>query len=109
MTTIIHSTLNPTILEIPEPPAEFGQDGGKFYRCYDTLAGEIDEDMTEGLKEHLDGLLIFVGIFTKAHPWMTPNNHFGFFIDIIIGWPLRERQFGLPCINPPNDESQSCG
>lgn len=104
MTTIIHPTLNP-ILEIPEPPAQFGQDGGKFYRCYDTLAGEIDEDMTKGLKEHLDGLLIFVSIFT-VRPLMAHNNRFGFFIT--IGWPFRERQFGLPCLNPPNDESQSC-
>ncbi|KAG8943561.1 hypothetical protein FRC04_002786 [Tulasnella sp. 424] len=47
------------MFEIPNPPEEFGQDGGKFYRCYDDLAKEIDDDMTSGLKEQLDGILIF--------------------------------------------------
>lgn len=52
----------PTVIvsEAVEPPHEFGQDGGKFYRCYDAFAQEIDEDMTMGLKEQLDGLLVFV-------------------------------------------------
>ncbi|KAG9046415.1 hypothetical protein FS837_004508 [Tulasnella sp. UAMH 9824] len=59
--------LNPTVFEIPEPPEEFGQDGGKFYRCYDALAEEIDEDMTNGLKEQLDGLLIFAGLFAGVN------------------------------------------
>lgn len=48
------------VSEAVEPPHEFGQDGGKFYRCYDAFAQEIDEDMTMGLKEQLDGLLVFV-------------------------------------------------
>lgn len=52
----------PTVIvsEAVEPPHEFGQDGGKFYRCYDVFAEEIDEDMSQGLKEQLDGLLVFV-------------------------------------------------
>ncbi|KAG8912526.1 hypothetical protein FRC01_005062 [Tulasnella sp. 417] len=52
-------SLNAALLEVPDPPEEFGQDGGKFYRAYDALAGEIDEDLTTSLKEQLDGMLIF--------------------------------------------------
>ncbi|KAG9028756.1 hypothetical protein FS837_003796 [Tulasnella sp. UAMH 9824] len=53
--------------EALEPPHEFGQDGGKFYRCYDAFAEEIDEDMSQGLKEQLDGLLVFAGLFAGAN------------------------------------------
>lgn len=52
--------INAPLLEVPDPPEEFGQDGGKFYRAYDALAGEIDDDLTTSLKEQLDGMLIFV-------------------------------------------------
>ncbi|KAG8983067.1 hypothetical protein FRB90_006321 [Tulasnella sp. 427] len=58
---------NQAIFELPLPPDEFGQDGGKFYRCYDTLAEEIDDDMVKGLKEQLDGLLIFAGLFAGVN------------------------------------------
>ncbi|KAG8906962.1 hypothetical protein FRC01_007852 [Tulasnella sp. 417] len=54
---------NPAIFEVPVPPEHFGQDGGKFYRYYDALAQEIDENMVTGLKEQLDALLIFTGLF----------------------------------------------
>ncbi|KIO31798.1 hypothetical protein M407DRAFT_19308 [Tulasnella calospora MUT 4182] len=54
---------NLPVFEIPATTHEFGRDGGKFYRCYDALAEEIDEDMTKGLKEQLDGMLIFAGLF----------------------------------------------
>ncbi|KAG9045667.1 hypothetical protein FS837_005879 [Tulasnella sp. UAMH 9824] len=60
MNVTAHNPLSAPIFDVPEPPNEFGQDGGKFYRCYDALAEEIDEDMTQGLKEQLDGMLIFV-------------------------------------------------
>lgn len=50
--------------EVPDPVEDFGQDGGKFYRCYDALADEVDDDMVKGLKEQLDGMLIFV-----SHPF----------------------------------------
>lgn len=60
MNAVSRDPLNPTAFEIPDPPEEFGQDGGKFYRAYDAFAGEIDEDMTASLKEQLDGMLIFV-------------------------------------------------
>ncbi|KAG9011977.1 hypothetical protein FRB90_006883, partial [Tulasnella sp. 427] len=55
------------IFEIPEPPERFGEDGGKFYRCYDNLAEELDDDMTKGLKEQLDGMLIFAGLFAGVN------------------------------------------
>ncbi|KAG8927235.1 hypothetical protein FRC00_002215 [Tulasnella sp. 408] len=67
MNTTTHNPLNPPIFDVPEPPHEFGQDGGKFYRCYDALAEEIDEDMTQGLKEQLDGMLIFAGLFAGVN------------------------------------------
>ncbi|KAG8937416.1 hypothetical protein FRC00_005888 [Tulasnella sp. 408] len=57
----------PPVFEIPRPVEEFGQDGGKFYRCYDALAEEIDEDMVKGLKEQLDGMLIFAGLFAGVN------------------------------------------
>lgn len=60
MSTAVHNPLNAPVFEIPEPPDELGQDGGRFYRCYDAIAAEVDEDMTNGLKEQLDGMLIFV-------------------------------------------------
>ncbi|KAG8911492.1 hypothetical protein FRC01_005686 [Tulasnella sp. 417] len=63
MATIAPNALNPVVFEVPEPPEEFGQDGGKFYRSYDAFAEEIDEDLTSGLKEQLDGLLVFAGLF----------------------------------------------
>ncbi|KAG8963216.1 hypothetical protein FRC00_007281 [Tulasnella sp. 408] len=55
------------MFEVPDPPPEFGQDGGKFYRHYDALAQEIDDDMTSGLKEQLDGMLIFAGLFAGVN------------------------------------------
>ncbi|KAG8933527.1 hypothetical protein FRC01_008456 [Tulasnella sp. 417] len=56
-----------SMFEVPEPPEEFGQDGGKFYRAYDALAEELDEDMTKSLKEQLDGMLIFAGLFAGVN------------------------------------------
>lgn len=56
---IIRTNSDPRISYLPE--AEAGLDSGRFYQRYDALAEEIDEDMAKGLKEHLDGLLIFVG------------------------------------------------
>lgn len=57
-----HNPLSQYPLEVPNPPEKFGEDGGKFYRCYDEFAKEIDDDMTQGLKEQLDGMLIFVSV-----------------------------------------------
>ncbi|KAG8915731.1 hypothetical protein FRC00_000827 [Tulasnella sp. 408] len=58
---------NAPVFEVSDPVDEFGQDGGKFYRCYDALADEIDEDMVTGLKEQLDGMLIFAGLFAGVN------------------------------------------
>ncbi|KAG8985314.1 hypothetical protein FRB90_004784, partial [Tulasnella sp. 427] len=67
MDSFSQNQLNPRIVEIPEPPLEFGQDGGKFYRAYDQLAEEIDEDMVKSLKGQLDGILIFAGLFAGVN------------------------------------------
>ncbi|KIO27193.1 hypothetical protein M407DRAFT_73553, partial [Tulasnella calospora MUT 4182] len=81
MNTQPYGPYNPAIFEVPVPPHEFGYDGGKFYRCYDALAEEIDENMVTGLKEQLDGLLIFAGLFAGVNtaflaltlPLMSPD------------------------------------
>ncbi|KAG8993365.1 hypothetical protein FRB90_000717 [Tulasnella sp. 427] len=52
---------------IPEIPDQFGEDGGRFYRYYDTLADEIDEDIVKSLKSQLDGILIFAGLFAGVN------------------------------------------
>ncbi|KAG8922385.1 hypothetical protein FRC01_014107 [Tulasnella sp. 417] len=72
---------NPALFEVPVPPQEFGQDGGKFYYYYDAFAEEIDENMVSGLKEQLEGLLIFAGLFAGVNtaflaftlPLMSPD------------------------------------
>ncbi|KAG8972505.1 hypothetical protein FRC05_009858 [Tulasnella sp. 425] len=67
MTTVAAGALNQIPFGVPDPPREFGQDGGRFYRLYDNLAEEIDDDLTKGLKEQLDGLLIFAGLFAGVN------------------------------------------
>ncbi|KIO24598.1 hypothetical protein M407DRAFT_26025 [Tulasnella calospora MUT 4182] len=67
MSTAAQNQTKPPVFLIPDPPHEFGQDGGKFYRCYDALAEEIDEDMAKGSKEQLDGILIFAGLFAGVN------------------------------------------
>lgn len=61
MNATIQNSLHAPAFEVPDPVKELGRDGGKFYRCYDALADELDEDRVNGLKEQLDGMLIFVG------------------------------------------------
>ncbi|KAG8941158.1 hypothetical protein FRC04_004682 [Tulasnella sp. 424] len=81
MTSQAFDLYNPGVYEVPVLPDEFGQDGGKFYRCYDGLAEEIDDNMVTGLKEQLDGLLIFAGLFASVNsaflaltlPLMSPD------------------------------------
>ncbi|KAG8937219.1 hypothetical protein FRC00_007043 [Tulasnella sp. 408] len=48
------------LTKLPPIPKEFGDDGGKFYRYYDELADELDDDMVASLKSQLDGILIFL-------------------------------------------------
>ncbi|KAG8912556.1 hypothetical protein FRC00_004263 [Tulasnella sp. 408] len=48
---------------LPHVPKEFGGDGGHFYKYYDELADELDEDLVARLKSQLDGILIFAGLF----------------------------------------------
>ncbi|KIO25998.1 hypothetical protein M407DRAFT_24661 [Tulasnella calospora MUT 4182] len=76
-----HSPNSTHFIPVPNPVDEFGEDGGQFYRCYDALAQELDDDMTIGLKEQLEGLLIFAGLFAGINtaflaltlPLMTAN------------------------------------
>ncbi|KAG9031571.1 hypothetical protein FS837_002951 [Tulasnella sp. UAMH 9824] len=49
-----------TLTKLPPIPKEFGDDGGKFYKYYDELADELDDDMVASLKSQLDGILIFL-------------------------------------------------
>ncbi|KIO27032.1 hypothetical protein M407DRAFT_23722 [Tulasnella calospora MUT 4182] len=53
--------------KFPVFPPAFGQDGGKFLKHYDQLADELDEDMTKTIKENLDGMLIFAGLFAGVN------------------------------------------
>ncbi|KAG8945296.1 hypothetical protein FRC04_001073 [Tulasnella sp. 424] len=82
MTTPAPDIYNPGVkFEVPVIPQAFGQDGGEFLRRYDALADEIDDDMVKGLKEQLDGLLIFAGLFAGVNsaflaltlPLMSPD------------------------------------
>ncbi|KAG9038113.1 hypothetical protein FS837_001315 [Tulasnella sp. UAMH 9824] len=60
--------LEPKLKYIPEIPLKFGEDGGHFYKYYDSLADELDEDMVKSLKAQLDGILIFAGLFAGVNP-----------------------------------------
>ncbi|KAG8916446.1 hypothetical protein FRC01_003150, partial [Tulasnella sp. 417] len=62
-------TSQPTenLIKLPAVPKKFGDDGGKFYRYYDELADELDEDMVTSLKSQLDGILIFAGLFAGVN------------------------------------------
>ncbi|KAG8969828.1 hypothetical protein FRC05_000805 [Tulasnella sp. 425] len=82
MTTPAFDIHNPGVkFEVPVIPNEVGQDGGEFFRRYDALADEIDDEMVKGLKEQLDGLLIFAGLFAGVNsaflaltlPLMSPD------------------------------------
>ncbi|KAG8899678.1 hypothetical protein FRC00_001100 [Tulasnella sp. 408] len=55
------------LTEIPEIPKTFGEDGGHFYRYYDAIADEIDDDMVKSLKAQLDGILIYAGLFAGVN------------------------------------------
>ncbi|KAG9049905.1 hypothetical protein FS837_008667 [Tulasnella sp. UAMH 9824] len=55
------------LTSFPDIPREFGEDGGQFYKYYDDLADEIDEDLVKSLKAQLDGILIFAGLFAGVN------------------------------------------
>ena len=90
MSAVPQNPLNPPVFEIPDPPPEFGQDGGKFYRHYDALAQEIDDDMTGGLKEQLDGMLIFVSRLLL----LTSSSSVQLAL-CVTGWSFRRCQYRL--------------
>ncbi|KAG8943815.1 hypothetical protein FRC04_002509 [Tulasnella sp. 424] len=66
---------------LPKIPPAFGEDDGVFYKYYDDLADELDEDMVTSLKSQLDGILIFAGLFAGVNsaflaftlPQMSPD------------------------------------
>lgn len=83
-TTTLFATPNPMYSDsdydpedykiLPKIPRAFGEDGGKFYKHYDDLAEEIDQDMVHSLKAQLDGILIFVccaNAFMRSHEFLT--------------------------------------
>ncbi|KAG9046125.1 hypothetical protein FS837_005052 [Tulasnella sp. UAMH 9824] len=55
------------VFDIPHPVKKFGDDGGKFYGCYDALAEEIDEDIVRGLNEQYDAMMLFAGLFATVN------------------------------------------
>ncbi|KAG8937986.1 hypothetical protein FRC00_006319 [Tulasnella sp. 408] len=55
------------LTEMPDIPKEFGDDGGNFYKYYDELADELDDDLVKSLKAQLDGILIFAGLFAGVN------------------------------------------
>ncbi|KAG9029852.1 hypothetical protein FS837_003459 [Tulasnella sp. UAMH 9824] len=57
----------PKLTAIPEVPQEFGEDGGHFYKRYDALAAELDEEIVKRLKSQLDSTLIFAGLFAGVN------------------------------------------
>ncbi|KAG8935198.1 hypothetical protein FRC00_011346 [Tulasnella sp. 408] len=57
----------PKLTTIPKVPDKFGEDGGKFYTCYEAMADELDEEMVKGLKSQLDSILIFAGLFAGVN------------------------------------------
>ncbi|KAG9040384.1 hypothetical protein FS837_000722, partial [Tulasnella sp. UAMH 9824] len=66
--------LQEKLTTIPDIPKEFGDDGGHFYRYYDELAEEIDEDLVKSLKAQLDGILIFVHSPSRSLFAKSPDN-----------------------------------
>ncbi|KAG8939447.1 hypothetical protein FRC04_006579 [Tulasnella sp. 424] len=58
---------DPAPFALHDIPKEFGEDGGEFYRHYDALAEELDDNMVNKLKDQLDGLLLFAGLFAGVN------------------------------------------
>ncbi|KAG9035200.1 hypothetical protein FS837_002001 [Tulasnella sp. UAMH 9824] len=65
--TQMNTRLEEKLTAVPEISQHFGEDGGHFYKYYDALADEIDEDMVKSLKVQLDGILIFAGLFAGVN------------------------------------------
>ncbi|KIO18414.1 hypothetical protein M407DRAFT_31918 [Tulasnella calospora MUT 4182] len=65
--TIMATRLPENLTEMPDIPKDFGDDGVHFYRYYDELAEESDEDLVKNLKAQLDGILIFAGLFAGVN------------------------------------------
>lgn len=96
MTSDIPVSLNAQPFRIPDPPEELGLDGGKFHRAYDSLADEIDEDMTRSLKEQLDGMLIFV---SRISPVTLANSPLTYAAVCTTGGSLRWGKLNISLIH----------
>ncbi|KAG9016297.1 hypothetical protein FRB90_003377, partial [Tulasnella sp. 427] len=73
--------MNTFVAPYPVPPPAFGKDGGDFFYHYDKLQDDMDDDMVKSLKDNLDGLLTFTGLFAGVNtaflalslPLMSPD------------------------------------
>ncbi|KAG8983198.1 hypothetical protein FRB90_006231, partial [Tulasnella sp. 427] len=73
--------MNTFVAPYPVPPPAFGKDGGDFFYHYDKLRDDMDDDMVKSLKDNLDGLLTFTGLFAGVNtaflalslPLMSPD------------------------------------
>ncbi|KAG9048984.1 hypothetical protein FS837_011535 [Tulasnella sp. UAMH 9824] len=59
--------MNTFVAPYPIPPPAFGKDGGDFFHHYDKLQDDMDDDMVKSLKDNLDGLLTFTGLFAGVN------------------------------------------
>ncbi|KAG8916545.1 DNA-directed DNA polymerase gamma mip1 [Tulasnella sp. 417] len=79
--------MNTFVAPYPTPPRAFGKDGGDFFHHYDKLQDDMDDDMyvrpslsipctsltiewinrVKSLKDNLDGLLTFTGLFAGVN------------------------------------------
>ncbi|KAG8926187.1 hypothetical protein FRC01_009231 [Tulasnella sp. 417] len=67
MSIPLNTRVEEQLTKLPEIPKVFGEDGGHFYRHYDALADDIDDDMVKSLKAQLDGILIYAGLFAGVN------------------------------------------
>ncbi|KAG8910125.1 hypothetical protein FRC01_006531 [Tulasnella sp. 417] len=68
---------------IPLFPPEFGEDKGEFFKHYDKIQDELDDEMVKRLKENLDGLLVFAGLFAGVN-----SAFLAFTLDLVSSNPL---------------------
>ncbi|KAG8950532.1 hypothetical protein FRC04_007351 [Tulasnella sp. 424] len=52
---------------IPSFPPKFGEDKGEFFEHYDKIQDELDDEMVKRMKENLDGILTFAGLFAGVN------------------------------------------
>ncbi|KIO29795.1 hypothetical protein M407DRAFT_21044 [Tulasnella calospora MUT 4182] len=70
---------------IPPFPPEFGEDKGEFFKHYDKIQDELDNEMVKRLKENLDGLLVFAGLFAGVN-----SAFLAFTLDLMSPEPIED-------------------